>query len=124
MPNDADQSDSQSLKDAFDGVAITGFSDELLRNYLDALDGRHKTQPVIDFFAFAIRYIEYNRLKYLTCKHEIIQLKQEFTSLKREVQNAINSTFNTSHAPQVRFTSTSTQPLPRFQVQQQLRHLH
>ena len=106
MPNETNQTGNLSLKDAIDGVAITGFSDELLRNYLDTLDKRDKTQPVIDFFAFAIRYIEYNRIKYLTCKHEIIQLRQEFTALKREVQNAINTTFNISQIPQVRFTST------------------
>ena len=106
MPKETDQSGTQSLKDAIDGVAITTFSDELLRNYLDTLSELNRTQPVIDFFAFLIRYIEYNRIKYLTCKHEIIQLRQEFTSLKREVQTAINTSINTSQAPQVRFTST------------------
>ena len=106
MPNETDQSGTQSLKDAIDSVAITGFSNELLRNYLDTLSELDRSQTVVDFFAFLIQYIEYNRIKYLTCKHKIIQLRQEFTSLKREVQSAINTSINTSHAPQVRFTST------------------
>ena len=106
MPNETDQASNQSLRDAIDSVAITGFSHERLRAYLETLDDRDKTQPVIDFFAFAVRYIEYIRIKYLACKQEIIQLKQEFTSLKREVQNAINTTFNVSQAPRVRLTST------------------
>ena len=105
MPNETDQSSTQSLKDAIDDVAITGFSDTLLRGYLDTLSELDQSQTVVDFFAFLIRYIEYNRIKYLTCKHEIIQLRQEFMSLKREVQNAINNSV-TSQAPQVRFTST------------------
>ena len=104
MPNETDQTGTQSLKDAIDGVAITGFSDTLLRNYLDTLED--KSQPVIDFFAFAIRYIEYNRIKYLTCKHEILTLRQEFVTFKREIQNMVNTTINVPQAPQVRFTST------------------
>ena len=55
---------------------------------------------------FLIRYTEYNRIKYLTCKHEIIQLRQEFTTLKREIQTTINTSIHTSQTPQVRFTST------------------
>ena len=106
MPNETDQSGTQSLKDAIDGAAITGFSDELHRGYLDTLSELDRSQTVVDFFAFLIRYIEYNRVKYLTCEHEIIQLKQEFASLKREVQSAINTSINTLHAPQVRFTIT------------------
>ena len=106
MPNETDQSGNQSLKDAIDGVAITTFSDELLRNYLDTLSELHRTRPVVDFFAFLIRYTEYNRIKYLTCKHEIIQLRQEFTTLKREIQTTINTSIHTSQTPQVRFTST------------------
>ena len=112
MPNETDQSSNQSLKDAIDGVDITTFSDEILRNYLDTLSELNRTRPVVDFFAFLIRYIEYNRIKYLTCKHEIIQLRQEFTSLKREVQTAKNTSINTSQAPQVRFTSTPNAAAP------------
>ena len=52
MPNETDQSGNQSLKDAIDGVAITTFSDELLRNYLDTLSELNRTRPVVDFFAF------------------------------------------------------------------------
>ena len=112
MPNETDQSGNQSLKDAIEGVAITTFSDEYLRNYLDTLSELNKTRPVIDFFAFLIRYTEYNRIKYLTCKHEIIQLRQEFTSFKREVQTTINTSINTSQVPQVRFTSTPNAAAP------------
>ena len=47
MPNEPDQSGTQTLKDTIDGVAITGFSDTLLRNYLDTLSELDRTQPVV-----------------------------------------------------------------------------
>ena len=119
MPDETAQQGAVNLKDAIDGVAITGFSHDLLQGYLRTLSAEERSPPVNEFFTFAIRYIEYNRTKYLTCKHEILQMKTEIVSLKtdlaslrREVQNTTNQSFMASRGPPPRVTSTPNVAAP------------
>ena len=105
MPNEADQ--TTTLKDALDGVALSVLSDNHLRAFFNTLEDR--SDPLTDFFTFLVYFIEYNRLKYLAMKFEFIQLRSEFTSLKREVRQAMNTStiYNLPHvALQASGTST------------------
>ena len=89
MPDEAGTSGATSLKDAIDEVTLSSWSDAQLSAFLRTL--QDTPPPVTDFFKYIIWYIEYNRSRYLGLKYDLIQVRSEFASPKREVKNAINT---------------------------------
>ena len=86
MLDDANASaGNTSLQDAIAEVTLSIRSESQLSAFVSTL--QDSSPPVTSFFTYLIKYIEYNRSRYLGLKLDLIHLRSEFTTLKRDVSH-------------------------------------
>ena len=79
---------SQQLQEALVVVVLSPESEAKLLAFLQTLQDE-STPQVGDFFIYILKFIEYNSSWYIQLRHDLQQVKVEFTTLEREVQAAV-----------------------------------
>ena len=78
-----------TLLDAINDVTLTYWSSSHLNSFIRSLE--NQDPAVIVFFTYLVKYVEFNRARYSVLKQDVLTIKTEFASLKREVTNALNT---------------------------------
>ena len=79
-----------TLQDAILEVSLSQWSETHLNAFIRSLDTQEPAS--VTFFTYLTKYVEYNRGRYQMLKQELFNIRSEFTALKREVANALNTT--------------------------------
>ena len=81
---------NRTMQDVIQTVTLSEYSEAQLDALVDTLTGTNKTH-FKRFLQYVLQFIEYNRSRYLQVKHDLIQIKEELSSLKDDVHAVIAS---------------------------------
>ena len=110
MPDDANAlTGTTSLNDAIAELTLSSWSESQLSSFLSTL--QDSSPPVTNLFTYLMKYIEYNRSGYLGLKLDLIHIRSEFTTLKRDVSHALNTSTSFS-LPHVALLASGATSMP------------